>query len=305
MSYNGVNGNVITNNMSGTLNPPACTFTFLAPSLTGPTGVNETVANGQFPTAVVILQPAFASISYPYPTGTVTVTDETGHTFTAKLSGTGDTTFIPITYAPTGTHTYTASYSGDSVYPAIASFGNYTVNVTGASLSSTSLVLTGVPSTAVYGTPFTMTATLSGNNNPGGSISFLVNGAVYATVPVTSGSASYSFTPTTGTYNISALYAGDSQNAGAVSNTSAVTVNGATTTTALQSSSTTGQVGTPVTLTATVGSTAGTPSGTVTFTYTSGTNFNADNDWHRHTHQRHCNLLGLAARRHRQRLGNL
>jgi hypothetical protein len=39
----------------------------------------------------------FSSINYPYPTGTVTLTDEANRTFPASLSGTGDTVFIPIT----------------------------------------------------------------------------------------------------------------------------------------------------------------------------------------------------------------
>ena len=64
--YNGVNGNVITDGRTAaSLNAPACSFTFLAPSLTGPQGMNQIVTNGQYPTAVVILQPAIASTSYP------------------------------------------------------------------------------------------------------------------------------------------------------------------------------------------------------------------------------------------------
>ncbi len=69
----------------------------------------------------------------PYPTGTVTITDENSNTVaTATLPGTGDTIFIPITNAPVGVHTYSAAYSGNSVYPAItaANFGStYSVTV--------------------------------------------------------------------------------------------------------------------------------------------------------------------------------
>ena len=273
LPFNGANGNVIVDNRTATsLNPPACTFTFLAPSLTGPAGVNETITNGQYPTAVVILQPAIASASYPYPTGTVTVTDEASRTFTATLPGTSDTTFVPITNAPSGTHTYTASYSGDSVYPPISNFGTYKVTVMGASLPSTTTMLSGVPASAAYGTPFTATAAVSGSGPLTGSVTFLVNGAAYATVPVNSGIARDTFNPGIGSYNIAALYAGSSTDAGSSSAASAITVSGAATTITLGSSATAGIVGTPVTLTATVASAAGTPTGTVTFSYTTANN---------------------------------
>gem|GEM_PF-1057744 len=269
--FNGVNGNVITNSTSGTLAPPACTFTFLTPELTGPTAQTQTVAAGQFPTAVAILTPAIAATKYPYPTGTVTLTDEASRTFTATLPGTGDTIFIPITNAPAGTHTYTASYGGNTVYPAITTFGSYVVTVTSASLAATTTAVTGVPASTTFGTPFTATATLTGSGSPSGSISFLVNGYVYATVPIASGSAAYTFNLPIGSYAISAIYNGDSSNAGSFSTATTVAIAGAPTTTLLQSSGTTSTVGVPVTLTATVSSAAGTPAGTVSFTYTNGT----------------------------------
>ncbi len=269
--FNGVNGNVITNNTSGALAPPVCVFTFLTPELTGPTAQTQTVAAGQFPTAVAILTPAIAATKYPYPTGTVTLTDEASRTFTATLPGTGDTIFIPITNAPVGTHTYTASYSGNSVYPAITTFGSYVVTVSSASLATTTTAVTGVPAGTTFGTPFIATATLTGSGSPSGSIQFLVNGSVYATVPISGGSASYTFNSTIGSYAISAAYSGDSANAGSFSTPATVTVAGATTTTVLQSSGTTSTVGVPVTLTATVSSAAGTPVGTVSFSYTNGT----------------------------------
>ena len=271
--YSGVNGNVIADKrMASALDPPACSFAFLAPSLTGPKGMDQTVTTGQFPTAVVILQPAIASTSYPYPTGTVTLTDEASRTFTARLGGTGDTSFVPITTAPAGTHTYTASYSGDAVYPAISSFGHYTVNVAGGGLAPTGLVLGGVPASAPFGAGFTATATLASSGNAAGAISFLVNGVVYATVPLSGGQASFGFTPGLGSYAISALYAGDSANQGSVAMGSTVSVTAAATLTTLTSSSATGVVGTPVTLKATVSSGAGVPSGGVVFSYTSSTN---------------------------------
>lgn len=272
--FNGVNGNsIIDNRTAPSLVPPACVFTFLAPELTGPNGGSQTVTAGQFPTAVVILSPTFASASYPYPTGTVTLTDEASRTFSATLSGTGDTTFVPITNAPAGTHTYTASYSGNSKYAAIASFGNYSVTVNSGSLPSTSTSLSGVPGATTYGVSFAAFASVSGSN-PSGSVAFLVNGATYATVPLVSGNASYTFTLPIGSYLLSAVYNGDAANAGSFSSASSVVINGAATMTTLASASTTATVGVPVSLTATVASPAGTPSGTVSFNYTTSANPN-------------------------------
>jgi len=270
--YNGTGGNVISDNRTAaSLVPPACNFTFLTPELTGPAGVSQTVVAGQFPTAVAILTPAIAATKYPFPTGTVTLTDEASRTFTATLPGTGDTLFLPITNAPAGTHTYTASYSGDSVYAAIPSFGSYTVTVTTGSLPATTIALSGVPASTTFGTSFTATASVSGSANPSGSISFLLNGAVYATVPLASGTAAQSFNLPIGSYAVSAAYNGDAANAGSISSASAIAIAGAPTSTSLQSSGTTSTVGVPVTLTATVASPAGTATGTVVFSYTNGT----------------------------------
>lgn len=273
LPYNGSNGNIITDaRTTPALVAPDCTFTFLAPELTGPTGFNQTVTAGQYPTAVAILTPTFSSQSYPYPTGTVTLTDESGRTFTATLPGTADTIFVPITNAPAGTHTYTASYSGNSQYAAISNFGSYTVTVNSGNLSSTTTALSGVPSATTFGTGFTAVASVSGTANPSGAVTFLVNGATYATVPMSGGNASYTFNLPLGTYSISAVYNGDINNAGSLAPAISVVVGAANTVTALQSSATAGTVGTPISLTAAVTSTAGMPSGAVSFSYTTSTN---------------------------------
>jgi sugar lactone lactonase YvrE len=271
IAANGLNGDVITGSGSGTTSPPTCTFTFLTPEITGPTAQTQTITQGQFATAVVILSPAEARSSMPYPTGTVTLTDENNATVaTATLPGTGDTIFIPITNAPVGTHTYSAAYSGDSVYAPItaANFGStYSVTVNSGSLTATSVGLTGVPASISFGTPFTATATLTGTGTPTGSISFLVNGAVYATVPISGNAASNTFNLPFGSFVVTAVYNGDSSNS-ASSASSSIVVGAAATTTVIGSSATTSTVGTPVTLTATVTSVGGTPAGAVSFSYT-------------------------------------
>ena len=277
-SYVGPNGNnTLTDNRTATsLLPPACSFTFIAPELTGPTGLPQTIISGQTATAIVILTPAVGGSAYP--TGTVTLTDGASSTTTVTLPGTGDTLAIPLTNLSVGTHTFTATYSGDSNYvPTISgtpysTTEPYLITVNSGSLGSTTTVLSGVPATTTFGTVFTATATVVGGN-PTGTVQFVVNGAVYATAALgSSGMAQASLNLPIGTYTISAIYGGDPLNAGSSSSSSALTVTPAVTVTTLSVSSTTTTLGTPVTLTATVSSVAGTPAGTVTFAYTTPDN---------------------------------
>jgi hypothetical protein len=106
------------------LSPPACNFTYLAPELTGPKGLPQTINYGQTATAVVILTPAVAKAAYP--TGSVVLTDSFNNaTTTAVLSGTGDTLFVPLTGLAAGTHSFTMTYAGDTNYVPVSGQPNY------------------------------------------------------------------------------------------------------------------------------------------------------------------------------------
>ncbi len=55
----GMDGNTFTDNRTAaSLVPPTCNFTNIAPELTGPTGLPQTITQGQTATAIVILTPA-------------------------------------------------------------------------------------------------------------------------------------------------------------------------------------------------------------------------------------------------------
>jgi len=107
-----------TNNITvNSLNPPVCNFTYIAPELTGPKNVPQTINLGQTATAVVILTPVVGGAAWP--TGTVTLTDElTSKTTEVTLPGTTDTIFVPLTGLGVGVHSFTAAYSGDTTYVA-------------------------------------------------------------------------------------------------------------------------------------------------------------------------------------------
>ncbi len=276
-TFAGSNGDTATNNITATsLYPPQCIFTAIAPELTGPAGLPQTITEGENATAVVILTPAVGGAAYP--TGTVTLTDAlTGDATTVTLAGNTDTLFIPLSGLSVGTHTFTAAYSGDTNYVPAAgqpysTAGPYVVTVNPGSLATTATTLSGVPAAVSFGTAFTATATVSGTN-PTGTVEFVVNGSVYSAAAVTAGaaSASISLPYSTSAYSIYAIYSGDIANAGSTSSTISITVEAAPTTTALSANTTTTTLGHPVTLTATVSSAAGTPSGAVTFTYTTST----------------------------------
>ena len=274
-TFVGANGNTESNNISETsLNPPQCSFTYIAPELTGPNEVPQTITEGQNATAVVILTPAVGGAAYP--TGTVTLTDAlTSSTTTVPLPGDTDTIFVPLTGLASGSHTFTATYSGDSNYTLTAgqsvysTTAPYVITVNAGSLGNTTTTLSGVPTSVSFGTSFTATATVSGSN-PTGTVEFIVSGSVFASAAVSSGTASaiINLPYSVNSYSIYAVYSGDTANDGSISTTVAVMVTPAPTTTALSANTTTTTLGHPVALTATVSSSVGAPTGAVTFTYT-------------------------------------
>ncbi|WP_263418287.1 pectinesterase family protein [Terriglobus albidus] len=280
--FAGSNGNTLTDNRTATtLQAPQCNFTYIAPELTGPNGLPQTISYGQNATAMVVLTPAVGGAAYP--TGTVTLTDAFDNSKkTVTLTGSSETTSIPLSGLAIGTHTFTATYSGDTNYPLpsgstyYTQTGPYVVTVNAATLASTSTALSGVPSSVAYGSSFTATAAVTGTN-PTGTVAFVVNGSVYASSTLTSGAATTTITLpySASAYSVTAIYSGDTVNAGSISSAATVSVSAAATTTTLSANSTTSTLGHPVALNATVTSSAGTPTGIVSFSYTTTTNSTA------------------------------
>ncbi|MGH4023283.1 MAG: Ig-like domain repeat protein, partial [Pseudonocardiaceae bacterium] len=198
------------------------------------------------------------------PTGTVVFTVDGTPSAPVTLAG-GVASFTTTLAA--GTHTVTATYSGDACFN--ASTGTLSYTTTKAN-SSTALFAFPNPSVCGQSVTFTavVTAVAPGTGSPTGTVTFTVDGTPSAPVPLVGGVAGFSTTLAAGAHTVTATYNGDTCfNTSTASLTQNVTkANSTTTLTASPASSVCGQ---PVTFTATVTPVApgtGTPSGTVTFT---------------------------------------
>ena len=254
------NNDTLTSNVSITaLDPPSCVITYLAPELASPNGDGQTVYYGNAATLYVIETPAVGGA--PYPTGTVTVTDTTtGNSYTGTLSGVSDTVAVTIPAADltVGTHSFTASYTGDSNYTVPSSyqtFGAQTVTVTAAPQT-----ITFSPTTTSYTYASGLTFTVSATSTSGLAVSFTSKTTGVCTV-----SGSTVSVLTAGACTIEATQPGDSNYQAATAVDVTFTISQATPTVTLASSTNPALVGGSVKFTATVSSTAGTPTGTVTF----------------------------------------
>ncbi len=199
------------------------------------------------------------------PTGTVTFKDGSNTLGTGTLNGSGQAALSTSALA-TGSHSITAVYGGDGNFGSSSS-PVLTQTVGQSSSSSTSLISSSNPST--YGTPMTFTATVTGaGGTPTGTVTFK-DGATTLGSAALNGNAQAALSASAlsvGNHSITAVYSGDANfpastspvltqivgqsNAATVSLTSSVNPSGAKQ---------------PVTFTAIVTGSGGTPTGNVTF----------------------------------------
>ena len=257
----------LTNNISQpNLSARSCTYTYVAPELTGPKGVAQTIQYGNTANVVVILTPAVGGAAYP--TGTVTVNDTTtGNTYTGTLSGTGDTLVVTIPVADLilGTHTFTATYTGDSNYTipsSLQTFGSYNITVTQATPT-----ITWAPSTSLaYGT--SLNGQLNATATNGSSAA--VDGTFTYTATPTSGGSAVAVTASsvlaTGTYTLTVNFTPtDTTDYASVSSSVTLSVTQTIPVITLSATATTSVLQNAVAFTAKVASSVSTPTGTVAF----------------------------------------
>jgi hypothetical protein len=198
-------------------------------------------------------------------TGTVTFNDGATVLATANVAGNGAA--FSTTTLGTGTHSVTATYSGDS-------------NVAGSSSSAISQMVNQSTTTAklassanpsYLGQAVTFIAIVTGQQGGAvsGNVAFKQGATTVATVGLVSGQAAYSTTYTTaGTRSMTVVYAGDSNNLGSTSAALKQVVKSlpAATTTQVVTSGSPSLINQGVTFTATISSTYGIPDNeTVTF----------------------------------------
>ena len=234
-----------------------------------PAPSTTTVASSANPSGVGDPVVFTASVSSPSgsPTGTVAFTDGVQAIGTANL--TSGQASLTVSDLASGGHTITATYSGDSNVAASVS-APFAQSVDTAPSTVTTLASSANPST--FGEAITVTATVTSTvtsvaGPPTGTIAFTDGPVAIGTANLTSGQASLTVSDlASGSHTITATYSGDGSFLASTSSPLTQVVNPAATVTTVTSSGDPSTLGGAVTFTATVTSTAGAPTGTVTFT---------------------------------------
>jgi len=197
------------------------------------------------------------------PTGTVTFRDGSSVLGTSAVDGSGIASLQNASLA-VGSHTISASYSGDTSYSTASAMLIQTVQS-----ATTQITLTSSSNPAIYATPLTFVATVIGNGGIAtGSVAFTDGGVLIGTALLNSNGVETLTLSTLapGTHTIVANYAGDS-NISASSSTPDVVAVKQLTSVALASSANPATTLSSIVLTATVrNSGVGQATGTVTFT---------------------------------------
>ncbi len=238
--------------------------------ISGPLATSTALSSSVNPVAagMPLTFTAFVTASAGTPTGTVTFYNGGVAFGNGSLDGVGQAILRTSLWTP-GSYPITAVYNGDGHFAGSTSpVLNQSVVAGQAAATSTGLSSSANPSTAGQTVTFTATVTSSGGT-PTGTVSFLDGNTTLATVQLTNGSASFSTANlAVGSHSITAAYGGSASFNGSTSSALNQVVSQSSltpTSTSLSLSTNTITYGQPVTLTATVSATSGTPSGTVTF----------------------------------------
>jgi hypothetical protein len=226
---------------------------------TSSTAVSSSLNPSTFGAAVTFT--ATVTSSGGTPTGTVTFKNGTATLGTGTLSS-GKATFKTSTLT-LGSHSITAVYGGSTNF--ITSTSPALTQTVKQATSSTAVASSLNPSTFGAAVTFTATVTSSGGV-PTGTVTFKNGTATLGTGTLSSGKATFkTSTLTLGGHSITAVYGGSTNFITSTSPALTQTVKQATSSTKVASSLNPSTFGTAVTFTATVTSSGGTPTGTVTF----------------------------------------
>lgn len=210
-------------------------------------------------TLTATVQPAYGGTA----TGTMIFLDGATSIGTASLAN--NSAQISLNNLTAGTHSITAKYSGDGNVTASNS-STLTETITQAATTTT---VTSSLSPSVYGQSVTFTATIQppAGTTATGSVTFMDGTNSLGSATISSNSAQF-IVPTlaVGTQSITAVYGGNANLSGSTSAVLSQVVNGASTATAVTSSSNPSIFGQSVTLSATIQTAyGGNTTGTITF----------------------------------------
>ncbi len=196
------------------------------------------------------------------PTGTVTFLDGTTTLGTGTLAS--GQAGITVPDLAVGSHAVTAVYAG------AGGFSGSTSAVLNEQIDAgpTTTTLSASPNPAAPGATVTLTATVAGGSgSPTGTVTFLDGATVLGTGTLSAGQATLATSAlTVGDHALSAQYGGSPVDAASTSATVTETVATlSASATTLAAAPNPAALGAPVTLTATVSGSSGTPTGTVTF----------------------------------------
>ncbi|HKF21905.1 MAG TPA: MBG domain-containing protein [Candidatus Angelobacter sp.] len=193
----------VTNNVSNSNPPYPCTFpasfVYLAGELFAPPNDVTVDQNGETVTLSAIVQPIVSGAAAP--TGTISILEGANVVGSAPVSG--RITQVPVANVSSGSHTYTAQYSGDANY-ALLNFGSVTI-------AGTTTVLTPSANPIVYGNSVALTATVtSAGGVPSGALAFQEGSTPLSTVSLdASGTASLTLNSlAAGTHSFTASFQG-------------------------------------------------------------------------------------------------
>jgi hypothetical protein len=211
---------------------------------------------------LVTFSATVAPASSGTPTGSVIFRNNGAELSTVGL--TGNTAAYSTSSLGPGGNPITATYTGDASFTSSGS----PVLIQNVAKLSTTISLGSNPNPSTLGQIVVITATVSstGNPQPSGTVLFHDGKKILQTVPVVSGAASFKLSSlSVGSHSITGTYSGDLTHAGATSAPILQQVTVDTATVSVSSSLNPSSYGQIVTFTATVNSTSGTPTGTVTF----------------------------------------
>jgi sugar lactone lactonase YvrE len=197
--------------------------------------------------------------------GSVTILDGTSKIGTAFLAaGTGQATFTTSSLV-VGTHAITVTFAGDTNYgPGTSPVLTQVVNQ-----AQTATLLAAAPNPAFAGGAIALTATVKltqGVNVPTGAVTFTSGSVILGSAAIgATGLATVNITLGIGNYSIVATYSGDLNDAASASSPLPLTVQIATTSTAVTAIPSPATVDSPVAITAKVTGNGGIPTGVITF----------------------------------------